>query len=336
MGAATLLHPAFSVTVDVDRALVYAVFAGPEPDVFYGGERAAADPYANAVVALDARTGAPRWHFQTVRHDVWDYDLLAPPVLLEAAIDGERVPVLALAGSRGLPLCARSQDRRAGVRARRGAGTVFGRARREHVAGAARAAEAAADRARQLCSRRSRHGYRYDGGARGVLSCVARSQRRLAEHGTVHAVSAPRAGRGAALDDRVPGIARRRELGRRGRRSDRKASCSSTRAARAVSVGSSATPPTRRRLRPDRVRASIGCRTGARAPSAGRSRASGGTTRRRIPRATSKAGAPRHGRARSRRGARSWPSTSRRARSSGGCRSGSRNNYPKAGGARAG
>ena len=83
--ARRLLHPAFSLTVDVDRALLYAVFAGPEPDVFFGGERAAADPYQNSVVALDARTGVDRWHFQTVHHDVWDYDLLAPPVLLDVA-----------------------------------------------------------------------------------------------------------------------------------------------------------------------------------------------------------------------------------------------------------
>jgi glucose dehydrogenase len=100
-GAPTLLHPAFSLTVDVDRALVYAVFAGPEPDVFYGGERTNDDPHLNSVVALDARSGARRWHFQTVRHDIWDYDLLAPPVLLDAAVDGERVPLLALAGRAG-------------------------------------------------------------------------------------------------------------------------------------------------------------------------------------------------------------------------------------------
>jgi quinoprotein glucose dehydrogenase len=100
-GSTTLLHPAFSVTVDVDRALLYVVFAGPEPDAFYGGERAATDSYENSVVALDARTGTLRWHFQTVHHDVWDYDLLAPPALLDVAIDAERVPVLAQAGRTG-------------------------------------------------------------------------------------------------------------------------------------------------------------------------------------------------------------------------------------------
>ena len=100
-GITTLLHPAFSLTVDVDRALLYAVFAGPEPDVFYGGERAASEGYENSVVALDARTGERRWNFQTVHHDIWDYDLLAPPTLLDVTIDGVRVPVLAQAGRTG-------------------------------------------------------------------------------------------------------------------------------------------------------------------------------------------------------------------------------------------
>jgi glucose dehydrogenase len=100
-GAPTLLHPAFSVTVDVDRALLYAVFAGPEADVHYGGGRATADPYENSVVALEAHTGVRRWHFQTVHHDLWDYDLLAPPALLDVNVEGERVPVLLQAGRTG-------------------------------------------------------------------------------------------------------------------------------------------------------------------------------------------------------------------------------------------
>jgi quinoprotein glucose dehydrogenase len=99
--AGALLHPAFSMTVDVDRALLYAAFAGPEPDAFFGGERAAADPHENSVVALDARTGVRRWHFQTVHHDIWDYDLLAPPVLLDVTVGGVLVPALAQAGRAG-------------------------------------------------------------------------------------------------------------------------------------------------------------------------------------------------------------------------------------------
>jgi quinoprotein glucose dehydrogenase len=98
---AALLHPAYSVTVDVDRALLYAVFAGPEGDPFYGGDRKAGSAIENSIVALDARTGEPRWQFQIVRHDIWDYDLAAPPVLLDATIAGQRVPVLAQAAPTG-------------------------------------------------------------------------------------------------------------------------------------------------------------------------------------------------------------------------------------------
>jgi quinoprotein glucose dehydrogenase len=99
--AAEPLVPSSSLTVDVDRALVYAAFAGPHGDPFYGGGRDAEEPYANSVVALDARTGAERWHFQTVHHDLWDYDLVAAPALIDATIDDERVPLLALAGKTG-------------------------------------------------------------------------------------------------------------------------------------------------------------------------------------------------------------------------------------------
>jgi quinoprotein glucose dehydrogenase len=102
VGTPTLVHPASSLTVDVDRALVYAVFAGPEPDIFYGGGRGAGeDPYLSSVVALDARTGNAEWHFQTVHHDIWGYDLSAPPALFDAAIGGRRRPILALAGRAG-------------------------------------------------------------------------------------------------------------------------------------------------------------------------------------------------------------------------------------------
>jgi glucose dehydrogenase len=100
-GTPTLLHPASSLTVDVDRALLYAVFAGPRPDVFYGGERADAEPHLSSVVALEARTGRRRWHFQTVHHDIWGYDLGAPPVLLDAPTEDGRRPLLALAARTG-------------------------------------------------------------------------------------------------------------------------------------------------------------------------------------------------------------------------------------------
>ena len=210
--------------------------------MFYGGERAARS-VRDSVVALDARTGLRRWHFQTVHHDVWDYD----PRCAAGAARRRRSTASACP-------CSRSQaaagylyvlDRVTGepvfdiVETPVPASDVPGE---RTAADAARAAETAGDRARRLCCRRSRDRHRYDGRARGVLPRVARSQRRLAELGTVHAVSASRAGRGAALDDRVPGLARRRELGRHRGRSRSQGSCSSTRAARAASVGSSRAP----------------------------------------------------------------------------------------------
>jgi quinoprotein glucose dehydrogenase len=90
-----------SFTIDVDRGLLFAVFGGPEPVDDYGGERRGDTLFANSIVALDARTGRRRWHFQTVHHDLWDYDLPAAPSLLDVTINGEVVPLLAVAGRTG-------------------------------------------------------------------------------------------------------------------------------------------------------------------------------------------------------------------------------------------
>src|SRR5262249_52699414 len=60
----------------------------PSPD-FYGGDPTGANLYIDSVVALDAATGARLWHFQTVHHDLWDYDLAAPPVLVTLLRDSK-------------------------------------------------------------------------------------------------------------------------------------------------------------------------------------------------------------------------------------------------------
>lgn len=96
-----VLHGAASFAVDVDRAIVYAVFGGPGPDEHYGGDRPGDALFGNAIVALDARTGARRWHFQTVHHDVWGYGLTAAPTLLDVTIGDAPVPVLALPSPQG-------------------------------------------------------------------------------------------------------------------------------------------------------------------------------------------------------------------------------------------
>ncbi len=70
-----------TITADPARGLVFLPVSSASPD-FYGGERLGADLYSDSIVALDAATGLVRWYYQTVHHDLWDYDLAAPPVLV--------------------------------------------------------------------------------------------------------------------------------------------------------------------------------------------------------------------------------------------------------------
>lgn len=68
------------MAVDSARGLVFVPTTSPSPD-FFGGLRPGDNRHANSVVALEAATGRVRWAFQTVHHDLWDYDLPAQPML---------------------------------------------------------------------------------------------------------------------------------------------------------------------------------------------------------------------------------------------------------------
>ncbi len=89
-----------TITADVARGLVFLPVSTPSPD-FFGGDREGDNLYSDSVVALDAKTGARRWHFQTVHHDLWDYDLAAPPVLVTLDRDGKRVDAVVQATKHG-------------------------------------------------------------------------------------------------------------------------------------------------------------------------------------------------------------------------------------------
>jgi quinoprotein glucose dehydrogenase len=79
---------------DEALGLVYLPTGNSTPD-YWGGERSpASDKYASSVVALDAATGEVRWSFQTVHHDVWDYDVSSQPTLVDMKVNGETVPAL--------------------------------------------------------------------------------------------------------------------------------------------------------------------------------------------------------------------------------------------------
>ena len=92
-GAANAWAP---LSVDPELGLVFVPTTSPSPD-YYGGERLGRNEYANSLVALDARTGGVRWHFQVVRHDLWDYDIPAQPVLFPFRENEEADPVPAVA-----------------------------------------------------------------------------------------------------------------------------------------------------------------------------------------------------------------------------------------------
>ena len=62
---------------------------------YYGGDRKGANLFGDSLVALDASTGKRLWHFQTVHHDIWDYDLPAQPGLVTVKHGGKRSPAVA-------------------------------------------------------------------------------------------------------------------------------------------------------------------------------------------------------------------------------------------------
>ena len=86
------------IVVDPDRHLAFVPTGSASPD-YYGGLRPGDNKHANSVVALDARTGKLAWEFQTVHHDLWDYDVASPPALCSVRRDGRLVPAVA-AGSK--------------------------------------------------------------------------------------------------------------------------------------------------------------------------------------------------------------------------------------------
>lgn len=81
-------------TLDAKRGMLFAATGSVAPD-FDGRDRPGNNLFSNCVLALDARTGKRLWHFQTVRHDLWDHDNAAPPVLCHLTRNGKRVEAVA-------------------------------------------------------------------------------------------------------------------------------------------------------------------------------------------------------------------------------------------------
>lgn len=82
------------LSIDSQRGMVFVALGSASYD-FWGAERKGDNLYANCVVALNAATGKHIWHFQTVHHDMWDYDLPAPPALVTITKGGKKVDAVA-------------------------------------------------------------------------------------------------------------------------------------------------------------------------------------------------------------------------------------------------
>ena len=88
------------LSADPERDLVFVPTGSASPD-FYGGERKGQNLYTDSVVALRASTGEVVWHFQTVHHDLWDYDVPAQPTLISVRRNGVEIPAVAQATKMG-------------------------------------------------------------------------------------------------------------------------------------------------------------------------------------------------------------------------------------------
>ncbi|HEX4684695.1 MAG TPA: PQQ-binding-like beta-propeller repeat protein [Gemmatimonadaceae bacterium] len=87
-------------SVDERRGLVYLPVSTPSND-WYGGARKGNNLYAESIVCLDARSGKRIWHFQTVHHGLWDYDLPTAPVLGTVTVNGTRRDIVAVPAKTG-------------------------------------------------------------------------------------------------------------------------------------------------------------------------------------------------------------------------------------------
>ncbi len=95
-GAGTWMNP----TIDVANRQVIFGTGNPNPD-FHGEWRDGDNLHSCSVVSLDADTGKLRWAFQEVRHDIWDYDQAAVPILFTSSVSGQPVEAVGAAGKTG-------------------------------------------------------------------------------------------------------------------------------------------------------------------------------------------------------------------------------------------
>jgi quinoprotein glucose dehydrogenase len=89
-----------TMSADLDLGYVYLPVETPTND-FYGGDRPGNNLFADSLVCVEAKTGKRVWHYQLVHHDIWDYDTVAPPILIDITVDGKKIKAVAQVTKQG-------------------------------------------------------------------------------------------------------------------------------------------------------------------------------------------------------------------------------------------
>ncbi len=89
-----------AMSADHELGYVYLPTSTPSND-YYGADRPGDNLFAESLVCVDADTGERVWHFQTVRHGIWDYDIASPPNLIDIVVDGKLIKAVAQVSKTG-------------------------------------------------------------------------------------------------------------------------------------------------------------------------------------------------------------------------------------------
>ena len=234
------------------RDTIYMTIGSPAPN-YYGGDRPGTNLFGNSLVAVDAQTGKYKWHFQTIHHDLWDWDLPAPPALFDVTVGRQDASGAGPCRQARPVVHPRPRDRRAGPRRRGTAGAERRRARRIVQPDPAVPGQAPAAQPRRVDARRRRHrrGHHARARRRPAARCGTRPAA-IFNQGPFTPFFLHKRGRRRRARSSMPRH-RRRQLGRQRGRSDQRPGLRQRPARAAGSAGSSAsTSP--RALQPRRQR----------------------------------------------------------------------------------
>jgi quinoprotein glucose dehydrogenase len=93
------------MSADEELGLVYLPVEMPTGD-YYGGHRPGSGLFGESLVAVDLRTGKRKWHYQFIKHGIWDWDLPCAPILADVVIDGRLRKIARSPPSRGGSTCS--------------------------------------------------------------------------------------------------------------------------------------------------------------------------------------------------------------------------------------